>query len=336
MRDAQTAAADYYGQTARNVSIDDLGTPVRRFLVAAQTVNELLSKGTDAATYKNIVSGGHPGASVIRGVKYVRNVVEHISHVIQPRAEHTLIGGASGLRAYLFWDEVPAAVHAQLHRGTQKLKPDYDASLLGVNVTETMLDTLKFFSDVAPNIPHRDSRGEWTDFPLMDQPGVRDRLHPEEPSEEVTARAWLNGRRPNGDVRVICGQITRDGIRYVFGHTFVDGLSYAPFVETVEQLSLDMTAGYSYVAGDVLENTVNRNDNFPHVVQGAVFQCRHDIGTWTTAAPSGGWDKDWVDGKTAITWHRLVEMERNEGYPAGFSYLIRRARRMNALVPYSP
>lgn len=335
MRDAQTAAADYYGQTARNVSIDDLGTPVRRFLVAAQTVNERLTESIDAATYKGIVSGGHPGASVIRGVKYVRNVVEHASHVIRPRDEHTLIGGVSGLRMYSFWDEVPAAVHSKLHRGTQKLKPDYDALLLGVNVTETMLDTLRFLSDVAPNIPHRDSRGEWTGFPLMNQPGVRDRLHPEEPSEEVAARAWLNGRRPNGDVRVICGQITLDGTRYVFGHTFVDGLSYAPFVETIEQLSLDMAAGYSYVVGNVLENTVNRTDNVG-TVQGAVFQSPHDIETWTTAAPSGGWDQDWADEKTVSTWHRLVEMERDEGFPAGLPYLIRRARRMNALVPYSP
>lgn len=337
MRDAQTAAADYYGLTARNVRIDTLGTPVRRFLVAAQTVNERLTNGVDSATYKGVTNTGvQSGASVIRGVKYVRNVAEHLAHVIQPRDELSLIGGVSGLRIYSFWDVIPAAVHAQLRPATQALKADYDALLLGVNITETMLDTLSFFSDVAPGIPHRDPRGEWTGFPLMNQLGVRDRLHPEEPSEAEAARAWLNGRRPNGDVRVVCGQITLDGTRYVFGHTFVGGLSYAPFVETVEQLGRDMTAGYSYVVGDVLANTLDRTDNIPHVVQGAVLQSRDDIGTWTKAVPSGGWDEDWVDERTANTWRRMVEIERGDSIAAGLSYPVRRARRLNALVPYSP
>ena len=178
-----------------------------------------------------------------------------------------LVGGVLGLRIYTVWDEVPAAVHAQLHPGTQKLKPDYDALLLGTNVTDTMLDTLNFFSDAAPDLVHRDQRGEWTGFPLMSQPGVRDRLHSEEPSDEKTARAWLDERRPSGDVRVICGQLTVDGTRYVLGHTFEGRLSYAPFVETAEQFGRDVAVGYPYVLGDVLANTVDRTADIPHVVQ---------------------------------------------------------------------
>ncbi len=253
-----------------------------------------------------------------------------------PRDEHVLVGGVLGLRIYTVWDEVPAAVHAQLHPGTQKLKPDYDALLLGTNVTDTMLDTLNFFSDAAPDLVHRDQRGEWTGFPLMSQPGVRDRLHSEEPSDEKTARAWLDERRPSGDVRVICGQLTVDGTRYVLGHTFEGRLSYAPFVETAEQFGRDVAVGYPYVLGDVLANTVDRTADIPHVVQGTVFESRDDIATWTTPAPSGGWDEDWVDERTASTWRGLVEMERGEGFFASSSYLIRRARRLNAVVPYSP
>lgn len=338
MRDAQTAAADYYGQTARNNSIDDLGTPVRRFLGAAQTVNDLLTnRVSDSATYRSITnSGSHPGTGVIRGVKYVRNVAQHLAHVIRPRDEHVLIGGILGLRIYTFWDEVPATVHAQLHPRTQQLKADYEALLLGTNVTDTMLDTLSFFSDVAPDISHRDQRGEWTGFPLMNQPSVSDRLHPEEPSDGKAARAWLDERRPNGDVRVICGQLTVDGTRYVLGHTFAGRLSYAPFVETAEQLGRDVAAGYPYVVGDVLANTVDRTEDIPHVVQGAVLESRDDIATWTTPVPSGGWDEDWVDERTASTWRRLMEMERGEGPLGSSSYLIRRARRLNAVVPYSP
>lgn len=338
MRDAQTAASDYYGQTARNNSIDELGTPVRRFLVAAQTVNDLLTNSVgDSATYERITSSGiHPGGGVVQGVKYVRNVAQHLAHVIRPRDEHVLIGGILGLRIYTFWDEVPATVHAQLRPSTQRLKADYDALLLGTNVTDTMLDTLSFFSDVAPGIPYRDQRGEWTGFPLMSQPGVGDRLHPEEPSDEKTARTWLDERQPNGDLRVICGQLTVDGTRYLLGHTFVGRLSYAPFAETAEQLARDLAAGFPYVMGDVLANTVDRTKDIPHVVQGAVLESRGDIATWTTPVPSGGWDTDWVDETTASTWRGLVEMERGEGFFASSAYLIRRARRLNALVPYSP
>ncbi len=338
MRDAQTAAADYYGQTARNTSIDELGTPVRRFLAAAQTINDLMTlRVGDSATYCSIMtSGSHPGTRVIRGVKYVRNVAQHLAHVIRPRDEHVLIGGIHGLRIYTYWDQVPNSVHDQLRPGTQQLKTDYDAQLLGVNVTDTMLDTLNFFANVAPDIPHRDQRGEWTGFPLMSQPSVSDRLHPEEPSDENAARAWLDERRPNGDVRVVCGQLTVDGTRYVLGRTFTGRLSYAPFVETVEQLRRDVAAGYPYVVGDVLANTADRTEDIPHVVQGAVFESRDDIATWTTPVPSNGWDEDWVDERTASTWRSVMRIERGEGIPGFVSYPIRRARRLNAVVPYSP
>ena len=110
MRDAQTATADYYGQTARDCSIEDLGTSVRRFLVATQTVNDLLANNSiDPPTYQMIMSSSdHPGAGVIRGAKYVRNVAQHLAHVIRPRDDHALIGGALGYRIYTFWDYVPA------------------------------------------------------------------------------------------------------------------------------------------------------------------------------------------------------------------------------------
>lgn len=338
MRDAQTAAADYYGQTARNDSIEDLGTPVRRFLVAAQTINDLLTNSVnDSATYVNIVSsGGHPDAGVIRGVKYVRNVAQHVAHVIRPADEHVLIGGVLGLRIYTFWDKVPPAVHAQLRPSTQRLKVDYDAILEGKEVAGTMLAALGFFADVAPGIAHRDRQGEWTGFPLMSQPGVGDRLHPEEPADEKAARVWLDGRLPNGDVRVICGQLTVDGTKYVLGHTFIGRRSYAPFVETVEQLGKDVAAGYEYVVGDVLANTTDRTESIPHVVQGAVFESNDEVAAWTTPAPSTGWDEDWVDARTADTWRRVLEMEVGEGLFASSSYQIRRARRLNAVVPYSP
>ncbi|MEU3764332.1 hypothetical protein AB0E55_04670 [Amycolatopsis keratiniphila] len=338
MRDAQTAAADYYGKTARTATVEDLGTPVRTFLSASQTVNDLLTHVvSDSATYGHIMnSGAHPGAAVIRGVKYVRNVAQHLAHVIHPRDDYVLIGSMHNLRIYTFWDDVPDTVHAQLRPGTQRLRADYEALLLGKNVTDTLLDTLAFFSGIAPDIPHRDQRGEWTGFPLMSQPNVRDRLHPEEPSDETTARQWLDQRQPNGDLRVISGQLTIGETRYVFGHTFERRITYTPFVETADQVRRDIAAGYRYVAGDVLANTVDRTHDISPAVHGAVFESLADIAAWTIPVPSGGWDEDWVDEKSVHIWRRLIELEHGDCLPASLSYLIRRERRLYAGVPYSP
>lgn len=339
MRDAQTAAAEYYAQTATNASIDDLGTPVRRFLSAAQTINDLLTNSVaDRAAYQSLTSSSsHPQTGLVRGMKYVRNVAQHLTHVIRPSDEHVLIGGVHGLRLYALWDEVPAAVHAQLHGGTQKLKPDYDAQLRGKGVTETMLAVLSFFSGIAPDLVHRDRNGEWTGFPLMSQPGVADRLHPEEPADEQAARAWLNGRRPNGDTRVICGQVTVDGTRYVVGHTFVDRLSFAPFIESTDQLDRDVKEGFTYLVGDVAANVEDCTDDIPRASQGIVWRSRGEVTSWATPASAGGWSHDWISEATASArqWRVLVDMERGEGLYATSAYQTRRAQRLNAFVPPS-
>ena len=84
--------------------------------------------------------------------------------------------------------------------------------------------------------------------------------------------------------------------------------------------------------GDFLANTVDRTKDIPQVVQGMVFESRDDIATWAKPVPNGGWDADWGDARTASTWRNLLESERDFTSSA---YLMRRARRLNALVPYS-
>ena len=202
-------------------------------------------------------------------------------------------------------------------------------------MTDTMLDALRFYSDVSPGIQHRGQYEEWTGFPLMDQPGVRDRLHPEEPSDEQAARSWLDGRRPNGDVRIICGELTRNETEYLVGLTFVGRLSYSPFVETVDQVRSDLAAGFPYVVGDTSTNTAVREET-SHAVQGQVIESRSDVTKWTNPVRDVGTHEYWARGRTADAWCSLVEMEQVEGPFASSSYLIRRARRLNALVTYQP
>jgi hypothetical protein len=331
MKDIQESVAAYYAETARD---GDLGGHVRIWLTQVQNLNDLLTEQLgDKATYNTLFAApASAGAALINAVKYARNVDQHLMHIIAPR-EDNLIGGAHGLRIYAFWEPIPAATHALLRKRTQDLQPAYQTNLEGKEVTGTMLAVLRFFAGLAPQIVHRDHRGEWTGFPLMNQPAVGAPLHPEEPLDDIAAaNAWLNGRLPNGDLRVVTGQVTKDGAAYLVGFTFADQLSFSPFVETIEQVERDIAAGFTYLQGDVEANVVQVTDRFPRA-QGGVFHSPKDVTTWATPVTQTRYDKDWVASFDAGWWKHTVTLEHPGLLPHFVAYEQRRARRLNACVP---
>lgn len=332
MRDIQMAASRYYAETARG---GDLGAQVRAFLVSAQTLNDWLAESIeDSKSYKNLLAS-HPQVGLIMAVKYARNVTQHVLHIVKPSDDLRLIGGAFGLRVYALWDEIPPQVHGKLRPRTQDLKASYDKSLLSREVTQTMLAVLALYAELVPEIVHRDERGEWTGFPLLNQPGVGARLHPEEPLDLPDARAWLDSRRPNGDSRVICGQSTFEGTRYIFGFTFIGRYSFSPFVETVDQIRRDIAAGFLYLEGDVLKNVEDATGLFPMARQGPVLASRDAISSWASQITLTERDTDWCEGLGAEDWRRMIRNEHAGWMPATSAYEIRRARRLNAFVPPS-
>lgn len=331
MKDIQESVASYYAETARG---GDLGGHVRTWLARVQNLNDLLANQLgDKATYRALFAApAVAGAELVNAVKYARNVDQHLMHIVAPR-EDNLIGGAHGVRIYAFWEPIPAAIHARLHRRTQSLQPAYQANLEGEEVTGTMLAVLRFFADLAPRTVHRDHRGEWTGFPLMSQPGVMAPLHPEEPCEDIAAAtAWLNGRKPNGDVRVVAGQVTKDGTTYLVGLTFVERLSFSPFVETAEQVGQDVAAGFVYLQGDIEANVEQVADKFPGA-QGGVYRSPDDVTTWANPITDTTYDKDWVALFDAQWWNHTVTVEQPGLLPDSVAYAARRARRLNALAP---
>ncbi|RKT36830.1 hypothetical protein DEU34_1358 [Microbacterium sp. AG1240] len=332
MRDLQMSVAEYYADSA---GAGDLGRRIRGFLTATQTLNDLLANQiAQAPAYLSLfATNRHPAAGLIEGVKFARNIQQHVLHIVRPSDNMTLIGGTLGFRLYAVWDEVPANVVARLRPGTQALEPHYQAELQGKEVTGTMIAVLRFFAEVVPQIVHRDVRGEWTGFPLLSQPGVNSAIHPEEPEDQAHARAWMDGRRPGGDCRVVCGQVTVNDVPYVYGHTFVGRLSFAPFVETVEQANFDISLGYAYLEGNLAANFDDVTDRFDNVHQGAVLQSRGDVSSWATQMASIPGRADWTaPGVLAESWEQVVKMEIDTRIP-GFSFGPRRARRLNALVP---
>lgn len=332
MRDLQLSVAEYYAETARG---GELGRHVRSFLVAAQTLNELLTnKVLQSKSYKDLVVTRHPAATLIEGVKFARNVVQHVLHIVRPGDELTLVGGELGMRVYAVWDGIPLQVVSELRPATQRLEPAYQAELEGNEVTGTMMAVLRFYAEVAPEIVHRDSRGEWTGFPLLSQPGMNTPLHPEEPADLDESRQWMNSRAPGGDCRVVCGQVTVDGTPYVYGQTFVGRHSFAPFVESVDQANFDIGLGYAYLTGNIAANFDDVTDRFPEALQGVVLASRGDVLNWASPLPSIDSREDWHGpGVDAESWAKVVKMEIDPRLPSGFMFGPRRARRLNALVP---
>ena len=331
MKDIQETVAAYYVETALG---GDLGVRVRTWLTRVQNLNDLLSEQLgDHATYKALCATPvSTGGELINAVKYARNVDQHLMHIVAP-SEDSLIGGTHGLRAYAFWEPIPAATHALLRPGTQALQSAYKANLERKEVTGTMLAVLRFFADLAPQIVHRDHRGEWSGFPLTSQPGVGAPLHPEEPLDDIAAaNAWLNGRLPNGDLRVVTGQVTKDGTAYLVGFIFADQLSFSPFVETVEQVEQDIAAGFTYLQGDVEANVDQVADRFPRA-QGGVFHSPKDVTTWATPVTQTTHDRDWVASFSSDWWDHTVTLEHPGLLPDFVAYQHRRARRLNALGP---
>lgn len=332
MKDIQKDVAAYYAETARG---GDLGVQARNWLGRVQNLNDLLANQLgDKARYLALFTPTPtPGAELINAVKYARNVDQHLMFEVAP-SEDVLIGGTHGMRAYGFWRPVPAATHAELREGTQRLQPAYRTNLEGKELTRTMLAVLRFFADIAPQIVHRDHRGEWTGFPLQSQPGVGDPLHPEEPVGDLAAaNAWLNGRRPNGDLRVVIGQLTNEEAPYLVGFTFADELSFSPFVETPEQVDRDLAARFTYLQGDIVANVKNVTHEFPMPPTGAVFHSPTDVATWATPLTQTRYEKDWMTAFDPNDWRHLVSVEHPGWYPDSVAYEQRRAFRLYAQVP---
>jgi hypothetical protein len=332
MKDIQKDVAAYYAETARG---GDLGVQARNWLGRVQNLNDLLTKQfSDRATYLALFTPTPtPGAELINAVKYARNVDQHLMFEVSP-SEDVLIGGTQGMRTYGCWRPIPAATHAELHERTQRLQPAYQANLEGKELTGTMLAVLRFFADIAPQIVHRDHRGEWTGFPLQSQPAVGDPLHPEEPVGDLAAaNAWLNGRSPNGDLRVVVGQLTKEEAPYLVGFTFGDQLSFSPFVETPEQVDRDIAAKFTYLQGDVAANVENVTHKFPMPPTGAVFHSPTDVATWAAPLTQTRYGTDWMTGFDPDSWRHVVSVEHPGCFPDFVAYEQRRAFRLYAQVP---
>lgn len=333
MGDVQSATSGYYAESRRG---GDLGVWVRRFLSATQALNEILQfQIKDKETYGNLLAtGSHPSSGVIDAVKFARNVSQHILYIVRPSDDVTLVGGVHGMRTYAVWDTIPSEIVLQLRAGTQTLESAYQSHLEGQEVTGTMLAVLRFFADVNSSIIHRDSNGEWSGFPLQDQPGVAFPLHPEEPLSPAGYEAWLNDRLPNGDCRLVLGQVTVEGNAYLFGHTFIGNVSFAPFVESLQQARDDISRGFEYFMGDVASHL----SNLPacrHLqeVEGALF-LDGDPREWGVRMLHVDLRADWAaPGVDVEGWRRVVTLESNTSLPPVSRYLLRRARRLNATVP---
>jgi hypothetical protein len=328
MRDAQESVAQYYYESRGFIPADDLVRHARAAVGFIQKLNDVLLKRLSISTsYAALFDPPlDHGAEIIEAFRFIRNVGQHLPEPVKIAEGATFGGMGIGFRSYSTWQDVPLSVDSDLYPSTRALRPFFDAHLRGEEVTQTMLDALNFFWRVCPELVHRDVNGEWAGFPLRSQPGVRYRLHPEEPSEEADAIEWMNARRPGGSCRVVCG-ITAGptaGADTFYGVTFDQQWSFTPFFETRAQVDRDIGLGHAYHVADLAANT----RFLPH--KPAIFSTVA-TGEWVgppiTSAPA---DADCVPYMDADFWN---SMRYQEGNQLGQAFITRRSRRLNAGFP---
>lgn len=256
MHDIQFSVWQYYRITTGVTPPDVLATSARSTIAFIQKLHDVLSASPSKGGIKNYSNyltifarrkaEGSAGAETIEAFRYLRNIGQHLVFPVVPDPG-SVVGGFQGFRGYNRWAPVPLRAHNRLRPSTQKLRSFYRTRLEGCAVTDTFLTALGFFADVCPGSVHRsDEDGEWTWFPLRDQPGVTNPLHPEEPLDQVKAVRWLRRRKPGGELRVVAGQVTLGGQARLTGLTFTDDVAYSPFVESFEQVQIDIDQGYPY------------------------------------------------------------------------------------------
>lgn len=336
MRDVQDVVAQYYDACGGFAEADDLARHVRAAIAFIQKLNDVLkSHFAGSAAYKSLFEPPlDPGAEVVEAFRYIRNVGQHLPHPVRVDDGATFGGLGLGYRSYATWQDVPLSVDAQLRAGTRAARPYFEAHLRDQEVTQTLLDALRFFWRVCPDLADRDTKGEWIGFPLRSQPGMRHRLHPEEPTDEADALIWMRERKPGGDFRVICG-ITSDADGdedTVFGVTFRGSCSFTPFFETRTQVERDIALGYPYHVADLAAHTDVRNDIEDRFGSFAPAICSGEpisqwVGASLTSVPS---DVDWLAYGDYEFWQQARFQEGNQ---LGQAFITQRSRRLCAWFP---
>lgn len=342
MRDVQVSITDYYrGTTGFVEDAEQFTTPVRATVAFIQKVHEVLRKDFGQSDrYRQVfatrLAGGDPGAETIEGLRYLRNVGQHLIHPVVPDTSR-VVGSNMGLgfRTSALWAPIPPAVHRSLHTTTQPLQVHYNSRLLGRDVLDTFLDAARFFWEVCPKAIHRAAGGEWTGFPLRHQAGVATRLHPEEPKWDSMnrrdwdrARRWMDTRRPGGDFRVICGRLTTEAGTLLVGCTFRGHASFQGFAETPDQVAADIALGYPNHAADPIGHvepqigTWDRGGEFtPYFLSSAPVA--DWIGEPIAAAPEG---RGFVSFQDRDSWQHIADLSLS-------SRLDRRNQRLGAWFP---
>ena len=332
MRDIQEAIREYYDASTGFVDADTLAAPAKNAIAAIQVLNDLLTNQfSQKQTYAVRAGGSGVDAETVLGFKYLRNVVQHIIHPVEPTADATVGGLGLGFRTFSDWADVPSAVDQQLRTGTRALRPHFERRLRQQPVVQTLLNAAAFFASVSPELVHRRADGEWTGFPLRHQGGVRDRLHPEEPEAESEAVSWMNGRRPGGDCRVICGSFVEDSGHLLFGVTFRGRCVMTPFFETPDHADLDISLGYRYYEAPIGDHTreTRLNDRFDAF--DTVLCSDADLGTWVGDALARASSATCDDSFAQPDWWKgLLQLETP---PNSQWYLTRRERRLCAWYP---
>ena len=334
MRDLQAAVSRYYAATSKQGNFE---SELRAFITHTQAINDLLTEAIANRTSFKIAleSQGEDAKKLLDAIKYIRNIDQHLLYSVTPDSENVrIVGGSFGFRFFPVWKSIPLTVHDRLRSSTRKLQPAFNDRLVGREISGSMMEVLRLLGALIPEAVHRDGNNEWSGFPLMSQPGMGYPLHPNEPLDHSQVMDWLSKRIPNGDLRVAMGLRIHQGVKYLYGNTWVKNYSFTPFMETIEQVQADISAGFTYLVCEDMHTLKSVSDEFADALQGGVLRSIVDVAEQGPPVTELHLTEEWITPGSEVFWDD-VNIEVHKNLPESWLFEVRRARRLNALVPPS-
>jgi hypothetical protein len=209
------------GATVEIVDADDFLNALDQALVTIRTIDKEIFERSDAPAYEML---RRSDGAVVRGLTAPRNAAVHFHDVIDPDVKRA-VGPIDG-RFIIFprWktrNDIPADAFAKTAAGTLTA---FDAAVGGRNVTDTLLDAVKFFDECDDSLLERSPDGQIKGLPLAPLPiGGYHRLHPDWPTHEEAhdkIRAGAASAIPIGTERLVKGVVRHAelGVLHVWLH----------------------------------------------------------------------------------------------------------------------
>jgi len=246
---------------ALDVDCETVAIDLAPVLVTIRALDKAIFEEEHKSSYGQHRASCNEGMTV-RGLLLIRDAEVHLPVVLDPNVSRLINGfdsdGNHFWRVFPTWKpyaDLPSSIQNNT-RTKANVHKAYRDFVGGRSVVETVLDAFAFLHRCDPSLARRDDSGELRYFPLTEFiHHDYERRHPDWPSRvevEREVRARVEQRLPAGQGREIQRRLAVGGATIYAGYTEIKpGRYWSTFVESAEQVAVDIRNGYPYTARTV-------------------------------------------------------------------------------------